>query len=134
MKFSLVNVSFLALLVVSWFIATDSARAQEGKAPALPGTYWQLISLTKKGDAIKDAQNPADVEFLEDGNWGVLHYGGRREAGKYVVKGDQLTMKFEEGEIYMEGTMVMAKDKVLEIRSSDGWLMRLRFFKDLKKK
>lgn len=134
MRNSLSKVSALAMFLVAWFFAADLTFSQEGKAPSLPGTYWQLISLTKKGEAIKDAQNPADVEFLADGKWGVLHYGGRREAGTYVVKGDHLTMKTEDGEEYMAGSMVLTKDKILEIRSSDGWLMRLRFFKDLKKK
>ena len=103
--------------------------ADDDKAPALPGTYWQLLSLTKKGEKIKDAQNPADVEFLKGGKWGILHYGGRREAGSYVVKADRLTMKTEDGEVYMDAKMAWAEGKILQLESSDGYLMRLRLAK-----
>ncbi len=97
--------------------------------PALPGTNWQLLSLTSRGEPIKDAQNPADVEFLKSGEWGVLHYGGFRQAGKYSVNGIELTMKTEDGDVYMQGKMnYQPADEVLEI--DDGtYLMRLRRYK-----
>jgi hypothetical protein len=99
------------------------------KAPSLGGTYWRLLSLTEKGEKITDADNPADVEFLKDGKWGILHYGGRREAGTYEVKNDRLIMKTEDGEIYQNAKMTWKPaDKLLEL-DSGKYLMRLRAHK-----
>jgi hypothetical protein len=61
--------------------------------------------LTDKGQPNKDAQSPADVEFLNDGTWGILHYGGRREAGKYRVQGERLIMLTDDGETYNDARM-----------------------------
>jgi len=109
------------------------ALAFDAKAPPLPGTYWQLLSLTTKSEKIVDAQNPADVEFLKDGTWGVLHYGGRREAGTYTVKGNQLLMKTEDGEVYLNAKMTWkAETRILELQDGD-YLMRLRLFVPEKK-
>lgn len=107
-----------------------NATATSAELPSLPGTYWQLLSLTKADEPIKDAQNPADVEFLKDGSWGVLHYGGRREAGTYTVTGDRLVMKYEDGSEYNDAKMTYRPaDQTLELRSNDGYLMRLRRLK-----
>lgn len=119
------------VVVVATFCLSPSDRlgAAEEKAPALPGTYWQLLSLTAKDEKITDAKNPADVEFLKNGKWGILHYGGRREAGTYEVKGERLTMKTEDGEIYQDAKMGWkAADKILEL-DSGKYLMRLRLTK-----
>ena len=97
--------------------------------PALPGTYWQLLSLTEKGEKITDAKNPADVEFLKNGKWGILHYGGRREAGTYKVTGSRLIMKTEDGSTYQNAKMTWkAKEGILELNSGK-YLMRLRKIK-----
>lgn len=93
---------------------------------SLPGTYWQLLSMTQPREKITDASNPADVEYLKDGKWGVLHYGGRREAGTYTVTGDRLMMKTEDKAEYHSGQMRWnPSTRILEI-DSGNWLMRLR--------
>ena len=100
--------------------------SQAAELPTLPGTYWQLLSLTDKGEPIKDAQNPADVEFLKNGKWGVLHYGGRREEGTYRVEGERLIMLTVDGDTYCNAQMKWkAAEQILELDSGD-YLMRLR--------
>jgi hypothetical protein len=119
----------LVLVVMALEVVTVARLAAADKPPPLPGTYWQLLSLTEKGEKITDAQNPADVEFLKDGKWGILHYGGRREAGTYEVKGDRLVMKNETGDLYIDAKMTWKPDgKVLEL-DSGKYLMRLRLTK-----
>ena len=107
------------------FSAAEGCLALDAP-PALPGTDWQLLSLTSGGEPIKDAENPADVQFLKSGEWSVLHYGGFLQGGKYSVAGDKLTMNSEDGSVYMDGKMnYKAAEQVLEI--NDGtYLMRLR--------
>ena len=105
--------------------AQDKGKGQD-KPPDLAGTYWQLLSLTSPGEKVTDAQNPADVEFLKNGKWGILHYGGRREAGTYQVKGDRVTMKSEDGSVYQDAKMTWkASTGILEL-DSGKYLMRLR--------
>jgi len=106
-------------------LAAGGATAS-AEVPSLPGTNWQLLSLTDKGKPIKDAQNPADVEFLKDGTWGILHYGGRREAGKYRIQGERLIMLTDDGETYNDARMIWKPaEQVLELDSGTD-LMRLR--------
>src|SRR5437588_358084 len=88
------------VMAAVFFHGNQRAEAAAEKPPALAGTHWELLSLTEKGEKITDAQNPADVEFSGDGKWGILHYGGRREAGTYQVKEGRLVMKTEDGEVY----------------------------------
>jgi hypothetical protein len=82
--------------------APAAAAPTQGAAPAnLVGTYWNLTSMTTKGEAEKDTGAPGpDVEFCKDGKWGMLHYGGAREAGTYQVQGDHLIMKMPNGSLY----------------------------------
>jgi hypothetical protein len=111
-----------ATIVLCSFVVSLAGDAP----PTLSGTYWQLLSLTGKGEKITDAKNPADVEFLKDGKWGILHYGGRREAGTYKVEGKRLIMKSEDGELYQDATMTWRADSgILELQSRE-YLMRLR--------
>lgn len=116
------------VLIASVF-CVHSATAADEKPPTLPGSYWQLLSLTEKGEKVKNADNPADVEFLKNGKWGILHYGGRREAGTYEVKKDRLIMKTEDGELYQDARMTWKPaEKILEL-DSGKYLMRLRVTK-----
>lgn len=97
-----------------------------GKELSLPGTYWQLLSLTERGEKITDASNPADVEFTKEGKWGILHYGGMREAGTFRVQRDRIVMTGEDGALYLDGKMTWKADsKVLEL-DTGKYLMRLR--------
>jgi hypothetical protein len=117
-------------LITRWglflFLLVGCNTTVWAEAPSLPGTNWQLLSLTDKGQPIKDAQNPADVEFLKDGTWGILHYGGRREAGKYRVQGERLIMLTDDGETYNDARMIWKPaEQVLELDSGTD-LMRLR--------
>lgn len=124
------NILVLATVVLA---ATSYLFAADGTVPPLPGTNWQLLSMTKKGEPIKDAMNPADVEFTKKGEWGVLHYGGRREAGTYVVTKNHIVMKMEDGEIYMDAEMTWKPaDETLELQEKE-YLMRLRKQKPQKK-
>ncbi len=67
----------------------------------LAGTYWNVMSMTTKGETEKSSGAPGpDVEFCSNGNWGMLHYGGAREAGKYQVQGGHLIMKMEDGSLF----------------------------------
>lgn len=117
-------------IIAGIFLSLDprSALAAE-QPPALPGTYWGLLSLTSKGEKITDAQNPADVEFTKDSKWGILHYGGRREAGTYQVKGDRLIMKTEDGEAYIDAKMSWTPGRGILELDSGQYLMRLRLTK-----
>lgn len=121
--------SRLAIAIVAAAVCLAHIVSTAGaadKLPTLPGTYWQLLSLTEKSEKITDATNPADVEFLKDGKWGILHYGGRREAGTYEVKAERLIMKTEDGEVYQNAKMTWKPaEKILEL-DSGKYLMRLR--------
>ena len=77
-----------------------SVSLRTSAATSLAGTYWQLLSMTKKGETPKDSSAPPDVEFCRNGEWGILHYGGRREAGTYQMAGNRVVMKYEDGELY----------------------------------
>lgn len=116
----------LVVIAIGLLLASCRSVAVADPPPSLPGTNWQLLSLTTKDEPIKDAENPADVQFLKDGTWSILHYGGMLQGGKYEVKADQLTMKTEDNDVYMDGKMnFKPTEKVLEI--NDGtYLMRLR--------
>ncbi len=76
--------------------------ATSGSAPAtLAGTYWNMTSMTTKGETEKKSGAPGpDVEFCRDGKWGMLHYGGAREAGTYQQQGGRLLMKMEDGSLF----------------------------------
>ena len=90
----------------------------------IPGSYWSLISMTKKGEAVKDGSNPPDVEFCKSGDWGILHYGGRREAGTYQVTGNRLVMKYEDGSLYGDYTMTQ-NGNILTLDDGE-YVLRLR--------
>ncbi|MCE9604655.1 MAG: hypothetical protein K8U03_07095 [Planctomycetia bacterium] len=69
------------------------------------------------------------MEFLTNGTWGILHYGGRREAGKYTVEGKRLIMVNDDGETYNNAEMRWkATEGILELDSGED-LMRLRLVK-----
>ena len=118
----------LPRLATFWIVVAlfSAATACSAETPSLPGTHWELLSLTSKTEKITGAQNPADVEFLKDGKWGILHYGGRREAGTYQVKDGRLVMKTDDGAVYQDAKMTWKDaDRILELDSGD-YLMRLR--------
>ncbi|MFO0803269.1 MAG: pentapeptide repeat-containing protein [Gemmataceae bacterium] len=105
-------------------------RPQAGeKALELAGTYWQLLSLTAKGEKITDADNPADVEFTKDGKWGILSGGGMRIAGTYAVKGERLVMTSEDGEVYLDAKMAWKPDTGHLELDTGKLLMRLKRIK-----
>ena len=81
---------------------TSGASPKTGTAPAnLPGTYWNVMSMTTKGEQEKKSDAPGpDVEFCTNGKWGMLHYGGAREAGTYQEQGGRLIMKMEDGSLF----------------------------------
>ncbi|MCE9562292.1 MAG: pentapeptide repeat-containing protein [Planctomycetes bacterium] len=92
----------------------------------ITGTYWRLLSLTGKGEKITDADNPADVEFTKDGKWGILHYGGMREAGTYKVKDGHLVMTGEDGVPYFNAKMTSKPESELLELDDGKLLMRLK--------
>ena len=116
----------VVVTATAFLAVTSLLLAADKPVPSLPGTNWQLLSMTKKGEAIKDAMNPADVEFTRDGKWGVLHYGGLREAGTYVVAKNRIVMKMEDGEVYMDASLTWKPaEELLELQEKE-YLMRLR--------
>jgi hypothetical protein len=120
------SVCLVALLIAQLVTGQDKPPKEGEKPLDLAGTYWQLLSLTAKGEKPTDASNPADVEFLKDGKWGVLHSGGRREAGTYKVKDGRLVMTGEDKAPYFDAKMTWKPDtNMLEL--DDGkYLMRLK--------
>jgi len=81
---------------------TPPGNATQGSAPSgLAGTYWNVMSMTEKGETEKKSDAPGpDVEFCTNGKWGMLHYGGAREAGTYQVQGGRVLMKMEDGSLF----------------------------------
>jgi hypothetical protein len=81
---------------------SSGASPKTTSAPAgLAGTYWNVMSMTTKGEQEKKSDAPGpDVEFCKDGKWGMLHYGGAREAGTYQEQGGRLIMKMEDGSLF----------------------------------
>ena len=76
-------------VMLCFALVCKKATAEELK---MEGTHWGLLSLTSKGEKIKDAETPASVDFTKDGKWTVLHYTGRLEGGTYQVKDGRLSM------------------------------------------
>jgi len=106
--------------------------------PAMPrslaGTYWSMMAMTKRGEAVRESSNPPDVEFTRKGTWGILRYVDgqiRRIAGRYRTQGDVLTMVYEQGEPYGTYRMVWQPgQRRLELVSSD-YTTRLKFVKPI---
>lgn len=93
-------------------------------ATSLAGTYWQLLSMTKKGETPEDSSAPPDVEFCRNGEWGILHYGGRREAGTYQMAGNRVVMKYEDGELY--GNYSITRTGNMMVLDDGEYVLRLR--------
>ena len=102
-----------------------SVSLRTSAAESLAGTYWQLLSMTKKGDTPKESSAPPDVEFCKNGEWGILHYGGRREAGTYQMTGNRVVMKYEDGELY--GNYRMTRTGNTMVLDDGEYVLRLRF-------
>lgn len=119
-------------VVTAKFIRTGSAPPPPPVMPqSLPGTYWSLMAITKKGETVRESSNPPDVEFTKAGTWGILRYGGSRIAGRYRIQGDVLTMVYDEGQPY--GTYRMQwqpKEGRLELISGET-TTRLKFLKPI---
>jgi hypothetical protein len=82
--------------------------------------------MTKKGQTPKDSSAPPDVEFCKNGEWGILHYGGRtREAGTYKLTGARLVMKDEDGALY--GDYKITREGNLMILDDGEYVLRLRY-------
>ena len=125
------RVLFLPALFLVLTAPLAALAAPEPMPTSIPGTYWSLLSLTAKGEKPVDAQNPADVELTKKGGWGILHYGGHREAGSYTIKGDRMIWKSEDGSIYGDFKIVWKKnERILELHTNTD-IMRLRFLKTI---
>lgn len=106
---------------------TPAGDATSGSAPAtLAGTYWNMTSMTTKGETEKKSDAPGpDVEFCRDGKWGMLHYGGAREAGTYQMQGGRLIMKMEDGSLFGN---FQIKRNGNEMTLDDGkYLLRMKY-------
>jgi biotin carboxyl carrier protein len=104
---------------------TTTTKTTGGITSNLAGTYWQLLSMTKKGETVTDNESNADVEFCTNGEWGILHYGGARDAGTYKQAGSGLVMKYEDGELY-GNYKITRKGDVLELNDGE-YLLRLKY-------
>ena len=83
--------------------------------------------MTAKGEKEEQsqAQPGPDVEFCRSGKWGMLHYGGAREAGSYQVRGERLVMKMEDGTLYGDFQIKRNGDEML---LDDGkYVLRLKY-------
>lgn len=103
----------------------NASSQRGGSLGDLPGTYWSLMSLTKKGEREQLSQNPADVQFCKDGTWSILHYGGMHEGGRYQAEGSRLVMKTEDGAIYGDFQLSSRTGEDMLLDSGD-YVMRLR--------
>jgi hypothetical protein len=83
------------------------------------------MSMTTKGETEKESGSPPDVEFCRNGNWGMLHYGGAREAGKYQVQGSRLIMKMEDGSLY--GNFQIKRNGNEMILDDGKYVLRLKY-------
>jgi hypothetical protein len=84
------------------------------------------MSMTTKGETEKknDAPGP-DVELCRDGKWGMLHYGGAREAGTYQMQGGRLIMKMEDGSLFGD---FQIKRNGNEMTLDDGkYVLRMKY-------
>ncbi|MFO0822449.1 MAG: pentapeptide repeat-containing protein [Gemmataceae bacterium] len=105
---------------------TETPPKDGEKQLELAGTYWQLLSLTAKGEKPTDATNPAEVEFTKGGKWGILHYGGARIAGTYKIKDGRLVMIDDDKAPFMDAKMTW-KPATNMLELDDGKnLMRLK--------
>ena len=117
------------------FVRGGSAPPPPPQMPsALPGTYWSMMAITKRGDAVQEVSSPPDVEFTRSGTWGIMRYADgqiRRIAGRYRVQRDILTMVYEKGEPYGTYRMVWRPESQrLELVSAD-FTTRLKFRKPI---
>lgn len=106
--------------------ANDNTAPTSSSAPEnLAGTYWSLMSMTTKGETEKESGSPPDVEFCRNGSWGMLHYGGAREAGTYQVQRGRLIMKMEDGSLYGDFQIKRNGDEMI---LDDGkYVLRLKY-------
>jgi hypothetical protein len=102
----------------------DTSTETSADAPEISGTYWSFISMTKRGEAVRETQNPPDFEFCKTGEWGLLHYGGAREAGSYQVRGNRMVMKNEDGTLY--GDYRMSQSGNILTLDDGEYVLRLR--------
>src|ERR1041385_4461805 len=56
----------------------------------LSGTEWDLISMTPRGQGIKEMGTTPNVEFCTNGNWVQQNYPNDLVGGTYRVSGNRL--------------------------------------------
>jgi hypothetical protein len=96
----------------------------------LAGTSWDLLSMTQKGEKEDVNQTTPNVQFCRDGSWGILHYGGNAEGGKYQQQGNRVIMKTSDGELYGD---FQIKHNGNELVLDDGkWVLRLKYYSPVK--
>jgi hypothetical protein len=119
-------------VVIAKFVRGGTAPPPPPAMPrSLAGTYWSMMAMTKRGEAVRESSNPPDVEFTRKGTWGILRYGGSRIAGRYRIQGDILTMVYDEGQPYATYRMMwQPQQRRLELVSTD-YTMRLKFLKPI---
>src|SRR5262249_35048861 len=122
----------IAAFVIALGMSLALPLAAADRPPALAGTHWQLLSLTEKGEKIKDAETPAQVEFTKEGKWGIAHYAGEKEGGTWKVKGDRLIMTSDDGTTYQDARMAWKESSGILELDSGKYLMRLRRLKETK--
>lgn len=99
--------------------------------PAMPrsivGTNWSMVAMTKRGEPVREVSSAPDVEFTRAGTWGILRAGNRREAGRYRVQGNVVSMVYDEGQPYGTYRMVwQPAQRRLELVSGE-YTMRLKY-------
>jgi len=129
---SLQSLGIVFVMLFALGFACGDGKENTGSTPQtssvqsnISGTYWQLLSMTKKDVPVEDDAN-ADVEFSKSGKWGIYRGGSAGQAGTYSVSGgNRLLMKYESGELYGSYTMTRKGD-ILELDDGE-YLLRLRY-------
>lgn len=84
--------------------AEGSASKMRGSLPDLPGTWWALKSMTKKGEAVKEYGTLPTMDFCKSGRW-TLGHGRTNEGGKYQISGSRIIFRYEDGSLWGNYTM-----------------------------
>ena len=118
-------------------VATNTAAGGlpdiSGGLPVLPGTYWAIKSMTKKGDAVKDYGVLPTMDFCKSGIWTLGRYAGTNEGGKYQVAGARLIFRYEDGSTWGDYKMKWnATTGILEL-TSGSYIIRMIYKNKLNK-
>lgn len=91
------------------------------------GTYWQLLSMTKKGDTPKESSAPPDRSSCKNGEWASCTTAARARPGPSQMVGNRVVMKYEDGELY-GNYRITRTGSMMELDDGE-YVLRLRYAK-----